>query len=371
MEPPGTRRRHPAGPQQRGDGRFPRVARCVSRTGHLVGCPSRTDGASAIDHPPPATVGPCKHWSASRSNGPANSSPSPTRDTSTSRRYDLFAELFTEDGHLNAGGPVDGREAIRRRMAQRPDRLRSRHVLTNIHVEVLDADHARGITYLSLYRHIGDESLGEGPIEFAGPAGVGHYEDEFVRTASGWRIARRVLRVRVSPRRRVSALLSGRRARAVASGRLSGFQASLIRTAAAPGPRAVRSRIRLLSALMIASARSRLRLLQLEHLLLDRVARDQPVGEHAARLADAVRAVDRLRLDRRVPPRVEQEDVVGRGQVQAQAAGLEADQEQPAVRVVLEPLDARLRGRASCRRGTRRRRRRSSSRVADDARAGW
>ena len=43
---------------------------------------------------------------------------------------------------------------------------------------------------------------------------------------------------------------------------------------------------------------------------------------------------------------IEQEDVVGRRQVQAQAAGLEADQEQLAVRVVLEALDPRLRGRA-------------------------
>ena len=111
------------------------------------------------------------------------------------KEYDRFAELFTEDGHLNAGGPVDGRAAIRQRMAQRSDRLRSRHVLTNIQVEVIDADHARGITYLSLYWHVGDESLGDKPIEFTGPAAVGHYEDEFVRTASGWRIARRVLRL--------------------------------------------------------------------------------------------------------------------------------------------------------------------------------
>ena len=103
-----------------------------------------------------------------------------------------------------------------------------------------------------------------------------------------------------------------------------------------------RLRIRLLSALMMASARSRLRLLQLEDLLLDRVPGDQAVGEHRLRLADAVGAVDRLRLDRRVPPGVEQEDVLGRRQVQAEAAGLEADQEQLAVRVVLEPLDPRL-----------------------------
>ena len=56
-------------------------------------------------------------------------------------------------------------------------------------------------------------------------------------------------------------------------------------------------------------------------------------------LADAVRAVDGLGLDGRVPPGVEQEDVVGGGQVQAEAAGLEADQEDRAVGVVLEPLD--------------------------------
>ena len=110
------------------------------------------------------------------------------------KEYDRFAELFTEDGHLTAGSALDGREAIRQSMKQRSDRLRSRHVLTNIHVEVIDADHARGITYLSLYRHIGDESLADGPIHLAGPAAVGHYEDEFVRTAAGWRIARRVLR---------------------------------------------------------------------------------------------------------------------------------------------------------------------------------
>src|SRR5919109_5193719 len=63
-----------------------------------------------------------------------------------------------------------------------------------------------------------------------------------------------------------------------------------------------------------------------DDLLLDRVAGDHPVDHHRARLADAVGAVDRLRLDRGVPPRVEQEAVVGLAQVQAEAAGLEADQ---------------------------------------------
>ena len=53
-------------------------------------------------------------------------------------------------------------------------------------------------------------------------------------------------------------------------------------------------------------------------------------------------AVDRLALHRGIPPGVEQEDVVRRRQVQAEAAGLQADQEHLAVRVVLEPLHPRL-----------------------------
>ena len=61
-------------------------------------------------------------------------------------------------------------------------------------------------------------------------------------------------------------------------------------------------------------------------------------AKHPPRLADAVRAVDRLRLDRRIPPGIEQEHVVRRGQVQPEPARLEADQEQPAGRVRLEPL---------------------------------
>lgn len=107
--------------------------------------------------------------------------------------YDAFADLFTEDGHLNAGGPIDGREKLRAIMGKRSDRLRSRHVLTNIHIDVIDADSATGIAYLSLYRHTGDESLAPDPVEFDAPAAVGHYTDRFERTPDGWRFASRVL----------------------------------------------------------------------------------------------------------------------------------------------------------------------------------
>jgi len=109
------------------------------------------------------------------------------------RRYDDFVELFTDDAHLDAGGPIDGKENIRRAMARRPDTLRSLHVLSNIYIDVLDADTATGISYLSLYRHTGPESVLNDPIEFSTPAAVGYYTDAFKRTPKGFRIASRVL----------------------------------------------------------------------------------------------------------------------------------------------------------------------------------
>jgi hypothetical protein len=75
-----------------------------------------------------------------------------------------------------------------------------------------------------------------------------------------------------------------------------------------------------------------------DDLLLDRVARDHPVDHHRAGLADAMSAVDRLRLGGRVPPRVEQEALAGFGEVQAEPPCLEADQEHR-VRAVLEALE--------------------------------
>ena len=108
-------------------------------------------------------------------------------------QYDELAELFTIDATLNAGVLLEGRENIRLGLNKRPAKLRSRHVLTNIHTEVLDGKTAKGISYLSLYRHIGDQSLSSEVIEFDGPAAVGHYSDEFRLEDGIWKIHQRVL----------------------------------------------------------------------------------------------------------------------------------------------------------------------------------
>ncbi len=109
------------------------------------------------------------------------------------RDYDEFVQLFADDGVLDVGQPLKGRVAIKAAMGKRSDALRSRHVLTNIFIDVVDEQNARGISYLTLYRHIGEESLSGDPIDFSGPAAVGHYEDKFVLTDTGWCFASRKL----------------------------------------------------------------------------------------------------------------------------------------------------------------------------------
>jgi hypothetical protein len=112
------------------------------------------------------------------------------------KEYDRFVQLFAEDGELNVTGqPVKGRKKLNLAMAARPYALRSRHILTNIYINVIDEDHAEGLSYLTLYRHTGDglEGDDQGPRTIPGPSAVGHYEDKFVRTEEGWRFASRVL----------------------------------------------------------------------------------------------------------------------------------------------------------------------------------
>ncbi|MBI4766212.1 MAG: nuclear transport factor 2 family protein [Deltaproteobacteria bacterium] len=112
------------------------------------------------------------------------------------KEYDQFVRLFTEDGELNVTGkPVKGRVKIARSVSLRPEGLRSRHVLTNIYIKVIDEEHAEGLSYLTLYRHTGEglEGDDQGPRIISGSSAVGHYADRFIRTEEGWRFSSRVL----------------------------------------------------------------------------------------------------------------------------------------------------------------------------------
>src|SRR5262249_39222054 len=70
--------------------------------------------------------------------------------------------------------------------------------------------------------------------------------------------------------------------------------------------------------------------------ILDGSLGDETGDENRGLLADAVGAIDGLVLHRRVPPAIEQENIVGELQVEPDAAGAIAHQENVLFRIVLE-----------------------------------
>ncbi len=111
------------------------------------------------------------------------------------RDYDTFVELFADDAVLDLGMRLEGKAAIRQSMKMRSNDIRTHHVLSNIFIEVQDSKNARGVSYLTLYRHVGPESAQAAPVPSTLPTAVGHYDDVFVMTPDGWRFKTRTLHV--------------------------------------------------------------------------------------------------------------------------------------------------------------------------------
>lgn len=116
-----------------------------------------------------------------------------------SRRVDFgdaagIADLFVQDGVWSGVElTLTGREEIRAWFTRRQGLARrvSRHVCTNIGVDVLSEAEARATSYLINYRHDrpdGDRSM---PAPARVPKYVGECHDRFALTEDGWRFARR------------------------------------------------------------------------------------------------------------------------------------------------------------------------------------
>ncbi len=116
------------------------------------------------------------------------------------RRLDLgepdgVAELFTEDAVWEMPGLIrfEGRDEL---SVGIPSRLSAsarttRHVCTNIAINVVGPSEAVGCCYLINYRHDWPDGVIEQQAPSAEPKYIGEYHDRFVRTPVGWRFAHR------------------------------------------------------------------------------------------------------------------------------------------------------------------------------------
>lgn len=96
-------------------------------------------------------------------------------------RWAEVAALYAEDGVMTRptapDTPIAGRAAIQAAFEARPPRT-TRHVCSNIVIQVEDADHATGSSVMLLFTAYG-------------PPLVGNFEDRFVCSGDGWRFAER------------------------------------------------------------------------------------------------------------------------------------------------------------------------------------
>jgi len=104
------------------------------------------------------------------------------------REHRAFSELFAPDGEwIRPGMHMRGRDEIYRFMDGRPPAL-TRHVCGSVHVEVIDADHARGLNYTTVYR--AQNPAGSPPAKLHAQMVV-DYRDDFVRLDGRWLIRKR------------------------------------------------------------------------------------------------------------------------------------------------------------------------------------
>lgn len=114
------------------------------------------------------------------------------------RRYEQVLDLFTDDAALDRMGSVSqGRAEIARFLAGRPVQVVTRHVCSNIRVSFEDEPEgeAGGVCYVLFFQ--GAEDAGGGPAHLAGPPSVVEYHDRFRRTAGGWKIHSRRIRMAI------------------------------------------------------------------------------------------------------------------------------------------------------------------------------
>src|SRR5260221_10095292 len=112
-----------------------------------------------------------------------------------SQRWELFGSIFTADCDVDYGQTSHWTDLARFKADFGGFHAHfdaTQHVMTN-HLVTVNGDSANSLTYgmWRLIRHAAAGSHASGPLW----DGSGWYDDQWVRTGAGWRIAKRVCKV--------------------------------------------------------------------------------------------------------------------------------------------------------------------------------
>jgi hypothetical protein len=84
---------------------------------------------------------------------------------------------------------IQGREAIRASLLSRPKTLLTKHLVTNVMIDVEARDLARGVSYLTMISTTPGDA--KSPFMSQGPIYFGQFVDRFVREHSAWKFLER------------------------------------------------------------------------------------------------------------------------------------------------------------------------------------
>ena len=104
------------------------------------------------------------------------------------------ADFFADNGSfarpMAPDKVIQGREAIRAALLSRPKTLLTKHLASNVMIDVISRDEARGLSYLTMIS-TSPPSDAVAPFVSAGPVYFGEIQDRFVREGGAWKISER------------------------------------------------------------------------------------------------------------------------------------------------------------------------------------
>lgn len=103
---------------------------------------------------------------------------------------DCFAENGSMARPMMPDAVVQGRESIRASLLTRPKTLLTKHLATNVMIDVESRDSASGLSYLTMISTT-PPADGKPPYVSAGPLWFGEFRDKFVRENGEWKFLER------------------------------------------------------------------------------------------------------------------------------------------------------------------------------------